>query len=230
MVGHKMMHNANRDAAILTERHRGHSVFISLARVFGLAVIYFVVSKLGLLFAIPPGYATAVWPVSGIALGCLLVYGVYLWPGVFLGSLLVNITEAYSGISGEALPSSLLVSASISVGAAIQAVLGAVLIRRYVGLPTVLDDDRDVIKFLFLGGPLVCLLNATWGSATLLISGAIFSNVFLITWWTWWVGNTIGVLIFTPLVRPGTISRNALSSPMNRSTLAKTAQESVVVK
>jgi len=36
---------------------------------------YFVAGKLALQMAIPPGYATAVWPAAGIALGAVLWYG-----------------------------------------------------------------------------------------------------------------------------------------------------------
>ena len=35
-----------------------------LARVVSLAAVYFCAAKLALLVAIPPGYATAVWPAS----------------------------------------------------------------------------------------------------------------------------------------------------------------------
>ncbi|HET6492314.1 MAG TPA: hypothetical protein VFG44_05000, partial [Burkholderiales bacterium] len=37
-----------------------------------LAAAYFITARLALLFAIPPGYATAVWPPSGIALAAML--------------------------------------------------------------------------------------------------------------------------------------------------------------
>lgn len=164
-----------------------------------LAVTYFVVSKLGLLLSIPPGYATAIWPASGIALGCLLIFGSHLWPGVLLGSLLVNLTVSYDiGGVGPFLVS-LIVPLSIGAGAAMQALLGATLIRKYVGFPNLLDDDRDVIRVLLLGAPLACLLNATWGSTTLFLSGAVSIETFSPTWWIWWVGDSIGVLIFLPL-------------------------------
>ena len=38
------------------------------AKLAVIAAAYYVVGRLGLLLAIPPGYATAVWPASGIAL------------------------------------------------------------------------------------------------------------------------------------------------------------------
>lgn len=45
------------------------------AQVTALAVIYFAAAKVALTFAISPGYATAVWPPSGIALAGLLLLG-----------------------------------------------------------------------------------------------------------------------------------------------------------
>ncbi len=54
------------------------------------AAIYFVTGKLALFLAIPPGYATAVWPAAGLALGCLLLFGNNAWPGIIIGSFLVN--------------------------------------------------------------------------------------------------------------------------------------------
>ncbi|MCB1828896.1 MAG: hypothetical protein KDI35_01735, partial [Gammaproteobacteria bacterium] len=46
-----------------------------------LALLYFVSGHLSLLLAIPPGYATAVWPGAGIALAGLLLYGRRYLPG-----------------------------------------------------------------------------------------------------------------------------------------------------
>src|SRR5258708_7108221 len=57
-----------------------------------LAAAYFVAAKLSLLLAIPPGYATAVWPPSGIALAALLLLGVRFWPGIWLGAALTHLT------------------------------------------------------------------------------------------------------------------------------------------
>ena len=50
-----------------------------------LAAAYFGAARLALMFAIPPGYATAVWPPSGIALAALLLLGYRAWPGVWIG-------------------------------------------------------------------------------------------------------------------------------------------------
>ncbi|HEV8584169.1 MAG TPA: hypothetical protein VGT02_04275, partial [Methylomirabilota bacterium] len=46
-----------------------------VAELLVMAAAYYGVGRLGLLLAIPPGYATAVWPASGIALAGTLVFG-----------------------------------------------------------------------------------------------------------------------------------------------------------
>src|SRR5256885_16297337 len=58
------------------------------------AAIYFVTGKLALFLAIPPGYATAVWPAAGLALGCLLLFGNNAWPGVIIGTFIVNFSTS----------------------------------------------------------------------------------------------------------------------------------------
>src|SRR5207253_7197236 len=91
-----------------------------LARVVLLAAVYFAAAKLSLLVAIPPGYATAIWPPSGIALAALLLWGNLLWPGVWLGSFAANLT-----VEGA-----LLASTVIATGSSLQAFAIATLVRR----------------------------------------------------------------------------------------------------
>jgi signal transduction histidine kinase/integral membrane sensor domain MASE1 len=171
-----------------------------LGRVMALAVAYFLTGKLGLLLAIPPGYATAVWPPSGIALAMLLVYGERCWPGVLLGSFLVNAGVAFDAASLWSISRSLAIATLIGAGGALQAVVGVRLIRRWVGYPTALDRERDVGLFLLLGGPLSCLINASWGVSLLSLAGEIGPGEFPFSWLTWWVGDAIGVVTVAPIV------------------------------
>ena len=61
------------------------------AQVGLVAAAYFVAARLSLALAIPPGYATAVWPPSGIALAAALLLGGRIWPGIWLGAALANV-------------------------------------------------------------------------------------------------------------------------------------------
>jgi CHASE domain/MASE1 len=92
------------------------------------------------------------------------------------------------------------VAAGIGVGATLQACLGAFLVRRFVGFPDPLNTERKIARFLVLGGPVSCLVGATLGNMILLLGGIIpWAQVFF-SWWTWWVGDTIGALVITPLL------------------------------
>jgi PAS domain S-box-containing protein len=165
-----------------------------------MAAAYYVVGRLGLLLAIPPGYATAVWPASGIALAGTLLFGYRVWPGILLGSFLINLRTSLDTTSTASILNTTVLAASIGMGASLQAIVGAFLIRRFTQYPTALVEARDIIKFLLLGGPVSCLVNATCGVTSLLLSGVIQPFQYPFHWWTWWVGDAIGVITFTPLI------------------------------
>jgi PAS domain S-box-containing protein len=181
------------------ETHR-QGYFHILMMVLGIAAAYYVTGRLGLLLAIPPGYATAVWLPSGIAFGAILIGGYRGWPGVLLGSWLLNMAVSFEATNGMALLKSVVLPTSIGLGAALQAVVSAYLVRRAVGFPTPLSRERDIGAFLGLGGPVSCLINATVGVTSLLLVGKIPWAAYFHNWWTWWMGDTMGVLIVTPLL------------------------------
>ena len=178
-----------------------------------LAAVYYALGRLALLLAIPPGFASSIWPAAGVALMALLLAGRRLWPGVVLGSFLVNIPAALEGAGGDEPLQALLVPLTIGAGAALQAVLGALAIDRWVGFPNNLSNSGDVFRFLALGGPVSCLVSGTVGVSTLLISDIIHMADAGFHWWTWWVGDSIGVLVVVPLVlalvgEPGRVWRD----------------------
>jgi PAS domain S-box-containing protein len=170
------------------------------AQISGLAVAYFVAGKLALVLAIPPGYATAVWPAAGIALGGILLFGQGVWPGILLGSFLVHIGTAFDASNSVTILMSALLPTAIAAGATLQAVAGAFLLQRLVGFPHRLDRIPDIFIMLALAGPVSCLLAATTGVTAMLLAGVIKWNQYFLNWWTWWLGDIIGVLLLIPLV------------------------------
>jgi PAS domain S-box-containing protein len=172
----------------------------SVVAALALATAYGVAGKLSLLLAIPPGYATAIWPPAGIGLAGILIGGARVWPGIWLGSFLVNIWTALDAATPGALRTSVAIPTMIATGAVVQALVGAFLVRRVVGFPSPLTRGRDIGAFLVLGGPISCLISVTVGVTALVVSGQIPWAMFAISWGTWWVGDTLGVLIVTPLI------------------------------
>src|SRR5439155_3260747 len=145
-----------------------------------------------------------VWPAAGIALAGVLIFGNRVWPSILLGSFLVNFWTSWDTGTAAALVKSVGLPASLGLGASFQALAGAWLMRRWVGLPCSLTQQNEVLKFLALA-PGSCLVGATFGVTALWLGGVIQSPNYFFSWWTWWVGDTIGVLIFTPLVLVWTV-------------------------
>ncbi len=153
------------------------------------AAVYLGAAKLALALAIPPGYATSVWPPSGIALAALLLAGWRIWPGVWLGAAAANFTIHYS------LP----VAGAIATGNVLEAVLAAVLVQRFIGRHGRFERGEDVVRFV--GIAIVAgVVAATIAGLALGVRGFMAWEEFGYHWWTWWQGDVAGMIIVTPLV------------------------------
>ncbi|TMG85345.1 MAG: PAS domain S-box protein [Betaproteobacteria bacterium] len=154
-----------------------------------LAAAYFLAAKLSLLLAIPPGYATAVWPPSGIALAAMLLLGPRVWPGIWLGAALANWTVGGSP----------LLAILIATGNTMEAAAAATWIQRSLKRPGYFDSVENVVRFVALSA-LAAFIAATVGVASLGLMGAMPWSDFALNAWTWWQGDTSGMLIVAPLI------------------------------
>jgi PAS domain S-box-containing protein len=162
------------------------------------ALGYLAMGLLALQLASPPSYPSPLFPAAGVALAAVLVHGrPALW-GVLVAALLVN--GVMSGPRGLAPPSAWLMTWASSLGAVLQAVAGAWLVRRIVHQPLVLTEPRDVARFIGAGALLGSTVNATVSTIALVAVGVLAVGDAGTTWWTWWLGDAMGVLIATPVV------------------------------
>ena len=161
-----------------------------------LLLSYFIAGRLGLLLAVPPGYATAIFPPAGIAIAAMFIGGRLTLPWTFLGSVLLNLSVGDTGQDpAQATWSALLIATASTV----QAAGGGMALRRLIGYPASLDTVRDVAAF-FLTAPLLCLISASLSIAGLLTTGMLPRADAALSWLTWWMGDTLGLLMFLPLV------------------------------
>jgi len=160
-----------------------------IGRIGLLAAVYFTAAKASLLLAIPPGYATAVWLPSGLALAAILLFGSRIWPGIWLGAALTNLT-----IQGSPL-----LAVLIGTGNTLEAVVAAALVGRYVGIRGEFETGEAVVMFVALSA-LSALIAAFIGSASLMLSGTIHPSEFSSNAWIWLQGDASGMMIFTPLI------------------------------
>lgn len=164
-------------------RPAGARLALELALV---TALYFLAGKLGLSLAFGNTSASAVWPPTGIALAALLVLGSRLWPAVFAGAFLVNVTTA--GTVGTSL--------GIALGNTLEAWLGAGLVRRYANGVQSFDRAGDALRFVVIA-LVSAMVSATIGVATLALGGLAGRQPGLV-WLTWWLGDSGGALILAP--------------------------------
>lgn len=164
------------------------------------AIGYYLLGQLGLLLAIPPGFASIVWPAAGLALIASLRWGVAALFGIIVGSLSINVPITLDSLAQPSLGwSTLSAPLFIAFGSALQAYIAAQLCRASLSLPIKLNHDKDIAIFMLLAGPAACLLAATFGTFILLFNSLINTDNIVLTWLTWWVGDSIGVVIFGPI-------------------------------
>ncbi len=152
-----------------------------------------------MLLATPPSNASPIWPAAGVALAGILIYGNRILPGLIIAVLATQIYSFLEISNIDKILLSIRIGSIAALGSFIQAILGAKLIKRFIGDDSSLIEDKKIIGFFLLGGPVSCTISATFGLLALYFENLIVAKDLLLAWGTWWVGDTIGVLIFTPL-------------------------------
>src|SRR5215472_16862815 len=163
-----------------------------------LSLAYIVTGKLALLLAIPPGYASPIFPPAGIAVAATLIGGPMALPWVFLGSFLLNVWTGYS-VSDQLDETGCIAAIVIAAASTGQAAVGGSVLRRAIGYPAPLDNSRDLSLFLLLS-PIFCLTSATLSLAGLFALGVVQAPDLISSWISWWIGDTLGVLVVLPLM------------------------------
>jgi len=176
----------------------GNSAARQLLLIYGaLPLAYVITGHLGLILAVSPGYATAVFLPAGIGVGAAFMLGVASVPGTFLGSFVLNIWTGYSVHTLGTV--NLGTAAIIAFASALQAGIGGALLRRVIGYPTLLDTLHDLLLFL-LFSPCICLISATISNGGMWLAGVLRSSDIALSWMTWWGGDTLGVLVVLPIM------------------------------
>jgi PAS domain S-box-containing protein len=156
------------------------------------ALAYLGAALAGKMLALDPFHASPMWPAAGLALAALLIWGSRMWPGVWLGAFLYNFLL-------DPTIAVMPLAAAVAIGPTLAALLGARLTRRFF-TPEVVLTESNLWRFLLLAGPLSCLVSATLGVVSLHLAGLLTTDKMVSQWLLWWVGDTIGVVLFAPVL------------------------------
>ncbi len=159
-----------------------------------LATVYFLAGKYNLSPAeAHPKAVTivaALWPPCGIALAALLLWGIRLWPGVFIGAFLAYFTML--GSLSAALP--------IAAGCTVQTLTAAWLVNRLAAGRQAFERLRSATGFVVMAAVFSTLICATVGTTTLCLTGYSRLEEYPANWLTWWLANMTSDLVITPLL------------------------------
>ena len=168
-----------------------HRPAVRALQTLAVAAGYFAAGRLGLLrqLVVEGAVVTPIWPPTGVAVACLLLFGLRIWPGIALGALLVvmSISSVQPAVTGTL------------VGNTAAPVCAYYLLRK-VGFRTDLARLRDGFALVFLAALTATLISATAGAGLLVLTGKLATDGFWLVWSAWWAGDAMGVLIVTPVL------------------------------
>ena len=157
-----------------------------------LAVACFVTGRLWMqLASTEPGSATA-WPVRGIALVAFLVLGYRVWPAILVGSFLVHLTTFWS------IPGALV----IALGNTAEGLLAAYFVNRFAGGLNVFQQAQTISLFVLLAVGLSTTVGASFGAASVYLSGRTAWADLQSLWLVWWLQGAVGIALVAPFVLP----------------------------
>jgi integral membrane sensor domain MASE1 len=161
---------------------------IFIFELFSLFLAYFLTAKLGLSLDAVSGFATLVWPPTGIGFAALLIFGYRLWPAVFLAAFLVNFSAGATTLTALA----------IGVGNTLAPLAAAYFFRKIVNFNN-LERLRCALALILVS--LTCMLiSSTTGTTSLWLSGSVPVGTYFGTWWAWWIGDVLGILLVGSLL------------------------------
>jgi diguanylate cyclase (GGDEF)-like protein len=161
----------------------------NLALLMGFVAVYFLAGKLGLKLAYVNASSSAVWPGTGLAIAALLILGQRVWPAIFAGAFLVNLTTA----------GTVATSLGIAAGNTLEALTATYLVGRYAEGRNVFQRSHNIFKFALFAA-FSAAISATLGTTAITLAGFAAWPAYSVIWSTWWLGNAVGALIVTPLI------------------------------
>ncbi len=195
------------DTSLIKIQNKIHASFLarSLA-ILILGFLYFSFARISMYTAIGPGFATPIWPSAGIALSFLLLFGYAVWPGILLGSFLHNVLIFPTNNDWHTWIVAVLTGITIGIGTVLEIILATYFIKDYIASPFPVNKVKNVILIfaIAIGSSIVA---ASIGIGVLALAAVIPHNQFFISWWTWWIGDSMGILVFTPLILSWTFDR-----------------------
>jgi PAS domain S-box-containing protein len=133
-----------------------------------------------------------VWPAYGVALAAVLRYGNRIWPVLAASAFLVAFQSPVPHIA----------AAGQAGAATLAAITGGVLLKS-VSFDRALSRLRDALTLIVFGALASAVVSASLGVAVLYATGVQAYSGIGSAWLVYWLGDSTGVLLITPLALTG---------------------------
>lgn len=167
-------------------------------KIIVVAVVYYLAAVFGYLLTFNGTDALPAWPPSGVAFALIILLGRKSWPGITIGALIANVM-AYWNMPELPAQTVIAISSFIAIGHTIEALMGNFLINRWIKNSFPFQQTKNAFRFLFVA-VLITFVGSGIGSLSLNLNGVVGSDILLKTVLSWWIGNLVGILLFTPFV------------------------------
>lgn len=165
-----------------------------------IAAFYILAARISQLYAIEPGNITPVWIPSGLILALALYRGTKVAVGVFLGAFFGNIWAYFSSDSLSTSLAAIFSAAMNGLGDVLASVGIAIFILRICRTRYPVHSLQEFSWFIALGAIAGPGISAIMGVGSLTLFGFIPFENFASAFMTWFIGDAVGVLLFTPLI------------------------------
>ena len=157
----------------------------------------------GKIFSLFSGQSQVVfiWLPAGVALFGVFLWGLRFAPAIFIASCIFNFSANPNNQLIDLTSTLGIEIGLIALGATLQASIGGLILRRFIGNPLISTSTINIIAFVFGVGVLVNLTSANIGVYALSTFNAGYSddkhwqNVL-----NWWLGDSFGVLLVVPFL------------------------------
>lgn len=172
----------------IEEKLPSHVVYV--LKILVLAIVYFIAARIGFLFPFDGEIATLIWLATGVALSALILFGLDLWPGIVLGSILVAISNQHS----------LMLTIGIMIAHTAEAYFAAYFLKNHTPFDPKLETFADVFNLIIYGIVLSPIVGAIFGMVAFALSPEGIGRNLPLIGWHWWIAHSISLSFIMPLI------------------------------
>lgn len=156
-----------------------------------LSLMYLLAGNVGLLFTTYNASSSPLWPPSGLALAFAMLFGLpVVIPGIIIGVVSL-------ALQSHAPPVTML---GLIASSLIEVLIATTLLHSVGKGKLSFRSPKDILMFILIGASLAPLVASTMAIPFLYIGNMIKIELVPRVWSTFFVGDSLGILVFTPFI------------------------------